>query len=300
MFSFDDIRDYNKILPPRILLYSPHGIGKTTFGANAIKPIFAMTEKGLGNMQGVQAFPFIDTYQKMVDAITFLFGEHPFKTLVIDSADWLEPLIWQAVCQEYDGKNSIEDFGYGKGYKFAIEKWSMLLSGLTALQEQRGMSIVILAHSEVKRFDSPESEPFDRYRPKLHELASAKIQEWADIVLFGNYRTTVKKEDVGFKKTVRRGEGAGERVLYTEERPAFYAKNRYKLPPAIPFPETGAHKMIIDWVLKGVQIQQPDSVGEQPQQPEQAQPATQQEQPAQQQAAVGMWPDTTDDKEPPF
>ena len=251
MFTMDDIIDTQEILPPRIFLYSPHGFGKTLFGATSKNPIFALTEDGLGNLKKVKRFPPIDSFEKMIGAVDFLFGDHDRKTFVIDTADWLEPLIWKAVCREHDGKTTIEDFDYGKGFSFAVDKWTMLLDGLTQLRNQRGMSIIILAHSEIKRFDSPEVEPFDRYQPKLHKKASEKVQEWADIVLFGNYKTTVQSVDVGFKKEVKRGEGTGQRVLYTEERPAYYAKNRYQLPHEIPFPKTGAFDMIADWILKG-------------------------------------------------
>lgn len=95
------------------------------------------------------------------------------------------------------------------------------------------MAVIQTAHAEVKRFDSPETEPFDRYQIKLHKMASALVQEHADMVLFANFKTSVTKSDVGMKK-VARGVGAGTRVLYTEERPAFLAKNRHNLPPELP------------------------------------------------------------------
>jgi hypothetical protein len=56
----------------------------------------------------------------------------------------------------------------------------MLIDGLTALRDERGMGVVIAAHSEIKRFDSPDTEPYDRYQPKLHKGASAIVQEAMD------------------------------------------------------------------------------------------------------------------------
>jgi hypothetical protein len=96
------------------------------------------------------------------------------------------------------------------------------------------MAIVLIAHSEIKRFDSPEVEPFDRYRPKLQDRSSALIQEWCDAVLFTNFKTIVKKDDVGFNKTVSRGITTGERLAYTTEKPAYLAKNRFGMPESIP------------------------------------------------------------------
>ena len=96
------------------------------------------------------------------------------------------------------------------------------------------MSVFIIAHSEVKRYDAPDSEPYDRYIPKLHKGAAALLQEVSDIVLFATYRMQTVKSEVGFGKKVTRAVGGGDRVLYTEERPAYLAKQRYNLPPAIP------------------------------------------------------------------
>jgi hypothetical protein len=95
------------------------------------------------------------------------------------------------------------------------------------------MTIVQIAHTDIKRFDSPESEPYDRYIIKLHTKASALLQEHSDIVLFANYRISTVKSDVGFYKKVTRALGSGERLLHTAERPAFLAKNRYALPDTI-------------------------------------------------------------------
>ena len=53
------------------------------------------------------------------------------------------------------------------------------------------------------------------------------------MVLFCNYKTHTRKADVGFDKKVVRGVGSGERVVFTEERPAYLAKNRWGLPPEI-------------------------------------------------------------------
>jgi hypothetical protein len=44
----------------------------------------------------------------------------------------------------------------------------------------------------------------------------------------------VKKTDVGFKKEVARGISTGERLLFTTEKPAYMAKNRFSLPESLP------------------------------------------------------------------
>ena len=122
----------------------------------------------------------------------------------------------------------------GKGYAEALTVWREYLDKLNALRDRKGMVVIQIAHTDIKRFDSPEHEPYDRYVIKLQTRASALLQEHSDVVLFANYEISVTKSDVGFNKKVTRALGSGARVMHTEERPAFLAKNRYGLPDTLP------------------------------------------------------------------
>jgi hypothetical protein len=219
--------------PPRILIHGVAGVGKTTFAAEANKPVFVQTEDGLGTIPAA-SFPLARTYEDVIGSLGSLYTEdHDFKTVVIDSVDWLEPLVWGKACRD-NGWGSIEDAGYGKGYVAALTLWRQYIDGLNALRDDRGMTVVQIAHTDIKRFDSPEHDPYDRYVIKLHTRAAALMQEHSDIVLFANYRISTVKADVGFNKKVNRAMGSGERVIHTAERPAFLAKNRYGLPETLP------------------------------------------------------------------
>ena len=219
--------------PPRILVHGVAGVGKTTFATSADKPVVLLTEDGLGKIK-VPHFPLARSFDGAMERIAALYSEpHDYKTVVVDSVDWLEPLVWQRACKD-NGWRSIEEPGYGRGYIAALDLWRHYLDGLDALRTERGMTLIQIAHTDIKRFDSPEHEPYDRYVIKLHARASALLQEHSDVVLFANYRISTVKSDVGFSKKVTRALGSGERVLYTAERPAFLAKNRYGLPDALP------------------------------------------------------------------
>ena len=221
------------LAPPRVLVHGVAGIGKTTFAAGAENPVFVITEDGLGTL-GVPHFPLARSFDAVMEALAALYSEaHDFKTVVIDSLDWLEPLVWARACKN-NGWASIEDAGYGKGYVAALDLWRQYLDGLNALRDERGLTIIQIAHTDIKRFDSPEHEPYDRYVIKLHARASALLQEHSDVVLFANYRISTVKSDIGFNKKVTRALGSGERLLFTAERPAFIAKNRYGLPDTLP------------------------------------------------------------------
>ena len=229
-FDLKSIRKNDAMAAPRIMVYGVEGIGKSTFGAGAPNPIYILTEDGLGSLN-VDHFPLATSFQDVMDAISTLYKEnHAFETVVIDSLDWLEAIIQREIEQKYDAK----DLAYGKGSLIAAEKWREILDGLNALRNDKGMAVILIAHTTIKRFDSPEVEPYDRYQPKLQERSNAVVREWADAVLFANYKTIVKKDDVGFNQTNNRGISTGERLLFTSERPAYMAKNRYNMPESIP------------------------------------------------------------------
>jgi hypothetical protein len=229
-FDLSSIRRGKSVHAPRIFLYSTHGIGKSTFAASAPSPIFICTEDGLGSID-TASFPLAKSSDDVLSAIKSLYTEdHDFKTVVLDSADWLEAMLQREIESKYDAK----ELSFGKGALILADKWREILDGFSALRNDKNMIVVIIGHTEIKRFDSPEVEPYDRYQPKLQSRASALVQEWADAVLFANYRTIVKKDDVGFNKSVSRGITTGERLLYTSETPAYLAKNRYGLPPVLP------------------------------------------------------------------
>lgn len=220
-------------MPRRVLVYGTQGIGKSTFGSMADRPVFIQTEDGLGGID-CERFPLATRYGDVLSALAELYTEpHEFGTVVLDSLDWLERLIWAEVCRAR-GVESIEDIGYQKGYTFALTQWREVLEGLNALRTDRGMQIILIAHARIERFENPETDAYDRYVPRLHKLASALVQEWCDEVLFATYRVHTRKVGEQFGQDKHKGIGTGERIIRTTERPAHVAKNRLSLPDEIP------------------------------------------------------------------
>ncbi len=115
--------------PPRIMIYGSEGVGKSSFAASAPKPIFIQTEDGLSEIDTTK-FPLAASYEDVVAQLkAVLMEEHAFQTLVVDSLDWLELLLWDRVCADF-GVKGIEkaDGGYGKGYSHALNYWVMFQS----------------------------------------------------------------------------------------------------------------------------------------------------------------------------
>lgn len=237
--SLSSIASGVRMKAPKLVIYGVGGIGKTTFAAGATKPIFLFTEEGQGSLD-VARFeprpddPVLRTWEELIEGCQALYNEqHDYGTVVLDSMDFAEPLLWRYVSEKYK-KANIEAFGYGKGYVYAVDEARILFQWLDALRNDRNMAIIIIAHNETKKFESPDAETYDRYKLRLQDRLAHYIHDWSDVLLFANYKTTVVKDDEGFNRDRKRGVGVGERVMFSEERPAFWAKNRYGLPFELP------------------------------------------------------------------
>ena len=212
----------------RTTLYGTEGIGKTTLAAQWPNPVILDTEDGTRQIDcaRVRCPDWITLHGALVEL-----GGDPqgFETVVVDSVDWAERLIIEAMLKR-DDKKSIEDYGFGKGFVKLAEQFGKLLSLLDGMID-RGVHVVLVGHSVVKRQTPPDmDEGFDRFELKLSKQVGPLVKEWSDLLLFANYRTTLVEGTDG--RT--RAKGGKERVIHAERCAAWDAKNRFGLPASMP------------------------------------------------------------------
>lgn len=248
----------------KVVIYGPEGIGKSTFAAQFPEPVFIDTEGSTDNMD-VARMDKPTSWTMLKNEIAFIkANSDACKTLVIDTIDWAEQLAVSYVCSQHQ-KNGIEDFGWGKGYTYVQEEIGRLLNSLSELVDI-GINVVLTAHAQIKKFEQPdEMGAYDRYELKLGQKTSSKtaplVKEWADMVLFANYKTFIMTTDDGKKKAQ-----GGERVIYTNHRPAWDAKNRHGLPDQLPF-DFGSIAHIFNAPAQATQPIQPTLETQQEEQP---------------------------------
>lgn len=221
--------------PVKAVVYGPEGIGKSTFAAQFPQPLFIDTEGSTTRLDVARTDTptSLAMLSSMLDELRR--DMQGYKTLVIDTADWAERLCTKAVCEK-NQKSGIEEFGYGKGFTYVYEEMGRILNQLTDICEH-GANIVITAHAAIRKFEQPdEMGAYDRWELKLINAPKcnvcAMVKEWADLVLFANYKTYSVAVDKDGKKHKAQG---GERVMYTTHNPCWDAKNRFDLAPELPF-----------------------------------------------------------------
>lgn len=232
----------------RVVIYGPEGIGKSTFASMFPDPVFIDTEGSTKEMD-VARFETPSSWVMLMEQINYVKRTPGLcRTLVIDTADWAEQMCVEDLCAR-NGKKGIEDFGYGNGYVYAKEEFGRFLNTLNDVMEA-GINVVLTAHAHMKKFEQPdEMGSYDRWELKLGKKTQSQttplVKEWADMLLFANYKTFVINVDgQGAQKGKNKVQG-GARVMYTSHHPCWDAKNRYGLPEELPF-EYSAIRHIID------------------------------------------------------
>ena len=213
--------------PVRMIVHGPPGIGKSNFAASAPSPIFIAAEDGLEEIDAAAVEPHPKTYEDVCDALDYV-ATLDHQTVIVDSLDWLEPLVWdytvrRAKAAKVKGSamwSNIEDFGYGKGYLAAIDHWRVIIRKLEFLRA-KGMNVILIAHSKRATIKNPIGDDYEQNTLKLNEKATALFVEWARIIAY--FELDIATEDSSGRT---KAQTTGRRIIRTETSPSFLAKIR--------------------------------------------------------------------------
>lgn len=233
--------------PLRVLLYGPPGIGKTQWPSKGPTPIYICAEDGSNHLDVARIHP--PDWPAMLATVRWLAtAPERYGTVVLDTLDWLEPMMLAYVCERdngspdptsrrsrktmVDGKPSPAGYPYGGVGAVALEEWRTLLAALDALRRASGAHIVLLAHVGRQRFDNQEGrDDYDVITPKIHKLATALMVEWCDAVLYADWeRYTLRVAEGDGKAKMAT---TGKRVVHTTTEGAHIGKGR-ELPRKLP------------------------------------------------------------------
>jgi hypothetical protein len=249
-FDLTSISSAGRGLPARIILHGVEAIGKTSWAAQADRPLFAMVrgETGIetlidaGQVKAVAHTPEIERWTDLLNLVDTLRTEkHNYGTLVIDSMTTAERVCHEYVCAQHYGNDWSERgfLGYMRGYDTSVSEWLKLLNGLDQLRRERKVRPIIIGHTKIATFKNPEGADYDRYVVDVHHKTWSQTLKWSDMVLFANYYTVVDEQATSTKNKGK-GKGGTERIIYTQRTAAWDAKNRHGLPEEISMGESAA------------------------------------------------------------
>lgn len=223
--------------PIKAVIYGSEGIGKSTLASKMPGAVFFDLEGGTNRLNVKRVNQRFNDHNEVIEALAEVIQMKDVKTIVIDTIDALELLIIKAVCKKY-GKDGIESFGYGKGYTYVGEEMKRFLEACDGVVS-RGINVTLLAHAKITKFEQPdEMGAYDRWSMKLTKMSAPLVKEWADLLLFCNYKTTVVSTSDNKKKVM-----GGERVMYATHHSCWDAKNRFDLPDEMPLTFDGIAKI---------------------------------------------------------
>lgn len=207
--------------PQKAIFYGPEGIGKTLLASQCPEPVFIDTEGGTAHLD-VARIEIEKDWEAFLNTIKDVTVSDCCKSLVIDTIDWAEQLASDYICKRYK-QPSIEAFGYGKGYTYLGEEIERFLKAMDMVIAS-GKNVILIAHAKMRKQELPdEAGAFDRWELKLSRQSAPLVKEWADCVLFLNYKTMIVATEGANKAQ------GGKRVIYTTHHPCWDAKNRHGL-----------------------------------------------------------------------
>lgn len=211
----------------RCVLYGVAGVGKSTWCSHIPDALFIDTESGTDSMD-VGRLQCPETWTDLQDELDFIIYRKPCSTVVIDTIDRVEALLIHDIVNN-DGKVSIEDYGYGKGYVMVQERWQKEFLFKLDKVIAKGINVVLVCHSIIRKIETPEETAFDHWELNLSRKVAPVTRDWADMMLFCNFDMTIVDTSKNSNVEKRKATGSLKRKIHCNQKPQYDAKNRYGL-----------------------------------------------------------------------
>jgi len=218
--------------PRRVLFHGTNFVGKTTFASQAFGGCL------LANLEDdrdvdMDKSPPIRSWDDWSEFWQYCDNtkDFPYRWIAVDTIDAMQRIIEKQICKEKNVESMADDkFSYGKGNKFIEAMWDKVKFQLDWLHTERGMGIILLAHSEAVKETPPDAPSYERWQPAVCDFARDLLCDWCQEVFFGSFRTYVSTEDSGFNRTRNIAAGGTERIIRTQPTAGIRAKNRLGMP----------------------------------------------------------------------
>lgn len=263
-FSLSDIQKGAKQMPRKIVIYGPPKLGKSTLAGSTKNALMIPTEDRVSHID-CDKTPVIKEYKEIYEIFDFLLtGKHAYKRVVIDSLDWLEPLIHKHICETKGFKSLTDDHNkdtaFQKGLKYhAVEGWKSFLHNCDVLREA-GIDVITVAHDQTITVSPPDTDSYDKAVMKIDKNALAVVEEWADAIAFYSKEIYIKKDDQGINKK-NKAIASDKRILHLSgENPAMINGNSFGLGDAEVKLENCSE--IMEWMLTETKNNKKDNKGE--------------------------------------
>lgn len=233
----------------KIVIYGNEGMGKSSLALLLPDTVWFGFDDGARKLrhpvtgQPVSVVDGVDDFYDFLDALATTDLYTGVKTVVIDTITKLQDLADEYMFDQIKTEKgirvtSIEGYGYGKGYRHAVEVLTKVLQDVEVRLIKRGINVVILAQSSAVGMPNAEGLDFLVEGPKLHHSKNhscrQQLCEWADHVLRIGFATNVVAGEQGATKGKVLSRDT-DRVIYTSTARHAAGKSRTLKEPVISF-----------------------------------------------------------------